>query len=356
MNNNASNPLITVIMPVYGVEDYVAQSIESLQAQTYSNWELLAVDDGSKDRSGDICDEYAKNDSRIKVFHKENGGAPSARNYAMDKANGKYYYFMDSDDWIEKTMLEDLVNLAEKNTAELVISGFYIDTYYNDTEYYTEIKQHKTINYSTQQEFRLDAFNLFKKNQLYTPWNKLYLRSYIDDKNIRFPQTFWDDFPFVLRVIRDVKKVVVTETPYYHFIRKREESETTKYREGVYEKREEEHQWMIDLYNYWDIHNEDACEMLSLRYLERLIGCIENVACDDCKLSKQEKIDKIAQMINTPEVEKCLQFAKPGSRYLKIMFKPLKWKNARLAYLEGRFITSVKKKNTKLFAKLKANR
>ena len=81
-------PLISVIMPVYGVEGYVGRAIESIQAQTYDNWELLCVDDGTKDRSGTICEEYAFSDDRITVFHKENGGAPSARNFAMDKASG----------------------------------------------------------------------------------------------------------------------------------------------------------------------------------------------------------------------------------------------------------------------------
>ena len=124
-----SNPKISIIMPVYGVEDYVGKSIESIQAQTYENWELWAVDDGSPDNSGKICDEYATKDNRIKVIHKENGGAPSARNTAIDKATGDYFYFMDSDDWAEPTMLGDMVELAENKNAQLVIAGYYIDTY-----------------------------------------------------------------------------------------------------------------------------------------------------------------------------------------------------------------------------------
>ncbi|MBQ0135687.1 MAG: glycosyltransferase family 2 protein, partial [Oscillospiraceae bacterium] len=107
-----NQPLVSVIMPVYGVEDYVGKAIESIQNQTYKNFEFFCVDDGTKDRSGEICDEYAKNDNRIIVIHKENGGAPTARNVAIDQAKGKYFYFMDSDDWTEPTMLEDMVTLA----------------------------------------------------------------------------------------------------------------------------------------------------------------------------------------------------------------------------------------------------
>ena len=120
---------VSIIMPVYKVEDYVGKAIESIQAQTLKEFEFLIVDDGTPDRSGEICDAYAKKDSRIHVIHKENGGAPSARNMAIDIAKGKYMYFMDSDDWAEPTMLEDMYNLAERDRAQLVVAGFFIDTY-----------------------------------------------------------------------------------------------------------------------------------------------------------------------------------------------------------------------------------
>ena len=88
-------------MPVYKVENYVGKAIESMQKQTLTDWEFLIVDDGSPDKSGEICDEYAKHDGRLRVIHKENDGAPSARNIAIDLAKGKYMYFLDSDDWAE---------------------------------------------------------------------------------------------------------------------------------------------------------------------------------------------------------------------------------------------------------------
>ena len=116
-------------MPVYKVEEYVGKAIESILAQTFTEFEFLIVDDGTPDRSGEICDRYAKKDHRIRVIHKENGGAPSARNTAIDIAQGKYVYFLDSDDWAEPQMLADMYELAEKHQAQLVVCGFYIDTY-----------------------------------------------------------------------------------------------------------------------------------------------------------------------------------------------------------------------------------
>ena len=108
---------VSIIMPVYKVEEYVGKAIESIQAQTLTEWEFIIVDDGTPDKSGEICDAYAEKDNRIKVIHKENGGAPSARNVAIDIAKGEYMYFLDSDDWAEPTMLEDMYNLAKRRSG-----------------------------------------------------------------------------------------------------------------------------------------------------------------------------------------------------------------------------------------------
>lgn len=347
---------VSVIMPVYGVEDYVGKAIESIKNQTLTDWEFFCVDDGTKDRSGEICDEYAAKDPRIIVIHKENGGAPSARNVAIDKARGKYMYFMDSDDWAEPTMLEDMYNLAERDNAQLVVAGFYIDTYYSDTEKYSQEQFLDSAVYKNSREFRQNAHKLFDKNLLYTPWNKLYLSSYILENKLYFPQTFWDDFPFNLSVVRDVERVTVTSEKYYHFIRKRGESETAKYRADMFEKREEEHSWMLELYEHWKTDSPEIREFLARRYIERVIGCIENVTNRNCTLSSKEKKAEIKKMISSDRAKEAVRTAKPKSKYMKLMLLPIKWNSAFLTKLEGSVISAVKSRNTKAFAKLKAGR
>ena len=343
-------------MPVYGVEDYVGKAIESIKNQTLTDWEFFCVDDGTKDRSGEICDEYAAKDPRIIVIHKENGGAPSARNVAIDKARGKYMYFMDSDDWAEPTMLEDMYNLAERDNAQLVVAGFYIDTYYSDTEKYSQQQFCESAVYKNSREFRQDAHKLFDKNLLYTPWNKLYLSSYILENKLYFPETFWDDFPFNLSVVRDVERVTVTSEKYYHFIRKRGESETAKYRADMFQKREEEHSWMLELYEHWKTDSPEIREFLARRYIERVIGCIENVTNRNCTLSSKEKKAEIKKMISSDRAKEAVRTAKPNSNYMKLMLLPIKWNSTFLTKLEGSVISAVKSRNTKAFAKLKAGR
>ncbi len=351
-----NSPVVSIIMPVYKVEDYVGRAIESIQAQTFQDWELLAVDDGSPDRSGEICEEYAADDARIKVFHQVNSGAPAARNMAMARANGKYYYFMDSDDWAEPRMLEDMVALAERDGSDLVVTGFFIDTYYTDTEYRTDILQVEPAVYRDRQSFREDAYRLFDKNQLYSPWNKLWRRSYIDGNGVRYPQTFWDDFPFILDGIRDIGKVTVASEPYYHFIRKRAESETAAYRPEMYAKREEEHSWMKELYSYWGVNDAKSREVVARRYIERFIGCLENLTNPSCTLSHMEKRREVSRMIRTPNVRRSLKVAHPHSAMMRLMLFPIKIRSTSLCLLEAKVITFVKTRNTRVFSALKAGR
>lgn len=353
MNNQIK---VTVIMPVYKVEAYVGRAIETIQKQTLKEWEFLIVDDGSPDQSGAICDEYARKDDRIRVIHQKNSGAPAARNRAMEEARGEYLYFMDGDDWAEETMLQDLYDMAKRDRAQLVISGFYIDTYYDGDQYYSEKKQGISGIYQNADAFHKAAYDLFDHNQLYSPWNKLYERAYIEEKNIRFPKTFWDDFPFVLAVIRDIERVSVTENLYYHFIRARAESETAAYRPNMYEKREEEHQWMQELYDHWGIHDENSTEMIARRYVERFIGCVENLTNKNCKLGIKEKRRIVKEMLSKKHLKECLRYMRPRSRYMAVLIVPLKWRNVTLTILEGNCISFVKSRNTKAFAKLKANR
>ena len=349
-------PMVSVIMPVYKVEKFVGRCIDSLLNQTLTDFEFFAVDDGSPDRSGEICDAYALKDTRIRVIHKVNGGAASARNTAMELATGKYLYFLDSDDWAEPTMLEDMVNLAEANASQLVVSGYFIDTYDGDTKIHVQDKKCEDAVYQSAETFRRAAYKLFDENLLYTPWNKLYLREYVMEHNIRFPQTYWDDFPFNLMVIRDIERVSVTSKQYYHFLRARQESETAMYRPDLYEKREEENRWLKGLYRYWHVADQASCEMLARRYIERLVGCIENVMNQSCTLSGVEKSDLIRTMLNNPEVSKALKKARPRSIAMKGALLPIRWKSVPLSKIMGSSISFVKRHNTKLFSTVKANR
>ena len=350
------NELVSVIVPVYNTENKLKKCINSVTNSSYTNLEIIIVDDGSEEKTALLCNQLKQQDKRIKVIHQKNKGVSCARNKGIDIAKGEYMYFLDSDDWAEPTMLEDMYNLAKRDQAQLVVAGFYIDTYYEKDKYLTDNYVVEDAVYPDKKSFRKNAYKLFDKNLLYTPWNKLYESKYILENNLRFPTTLWDDFPFNISIVRNVERVTVTSKQYYHFLRARAESETTAYRPGMYEKREEEHGWMVDLYKEWKVMDHNSMEMIARRYVERFIGCVENITNPKCELSSQEKRQEIKRMLKNPRLKKMLKLANPRSSYMKIMVLPLKWNSTLLTYWEAKVITFVKTKNTKLFTKLKVGR
>ena len=121
-------PLISVIVPVYNVEQYIHQCVDSILSQTYKNLEIILVDDGSPDNCPAICDEYARNDDRVKIIHQENGGISAARNSALDLCTGEYIAFVDSDDWIESNAYEEMMSEMQKKDLDVVFCGVNVIT------------------------------------------------------------------------------------------------------------------------------------------------------------------------------------------------------------------------------------
>ncbi len=160
MENQA---LISVIIPVYNVEEYLRECVDSVLVQTYQNFEIILVDDGSTDSSGEICDEYLEKDDRITVIHQKNGGLSAARNSGLSEAEGKYVYFLDSDDYITDNSLETLVEIAEKDNSDIV---FFDAVSFADTDDF-EVSQ----NYIRKNKYKTDSgyavFSEMIKNKEY---------------------------------------------------------------------------------------------------------------------------------------------------------------------------------------------
>lgn len=173
-------PKVSVIVPVYNAEKYLHRCIDSILAQTFTDFELLLIDDGSKDKSGTICDEYAVKDNRVRVFHKENGGVSSARNWGLDNVCGEWISFVDADDWIESLYLEHLI--IESSNTDFVIAYATRFCANGDSE-----KESYPALVVTADNFSL----LFEKNDMSwhtSPWSKLYKKELIQKHNLKFEE------------------------------------------------------------------------------------------------------------------------------------------------------------------------
>ena len=357
-------PLVSVIIPAYNVEAYVEAAVRSVLDQTLADIEVIVVDDGSKDATGEILDRMAHDDPRLTALHVQNGGAPAARNLAIDRARGRYLVFVDADDECAPTMLERLAQIMDRDGCELAVCGFEIVTttgYGNGEDSgdstYVEVKQVPDAVYRTADEFHRASPALFDSNMFYPPWNKMFLASRLNDLNIRYRDVFWDDFPFVLDYIRDVQSVSMTSEPLYRFFRRRADSETARYRDGVFEKRETENDWMRELYRHWGMEDDPtADEMVSRRYIERLVGCVANECSPKNPKTFAQKRAKVAEMLASPAVKPALASARPRSTKMRLMLVPYRMHSATLCLLSGMFIEWVRGAAPTLFAKLKATR
>lgn len=213
------NAKISVIVPIYNVELYLPKCIESIINQTYKDLEIILVDDGSPDRCGEICDEYALQDARIKVIHKENGGLSDARNAGLDVANGQYVSFIDSDDFINENFYETLEDMIVRYNADIVQCEFLkVDEYevydFDDVKELCDERVDLISSHSA-----LD--NLFNEKYVNTVvvWNKLYKRCLF--KEIRYPKgKINEDEYTTYKVIFNAKKIAETNRAMYYYVQR----------------------------------------------------------------------------------------------------------------------------------------
>lgn len=210
------NPKISVIVPVYNVEQYLSRCIDSILAQTFTDFELLLIDDGSTDNSGKICDKHAEKDNRIRVFHKENGGVSSARNKGLKEAKGKWVTFVDSDDWLSTKSLE---NYFKCNPSKDTLYIQQAKTVKGDVSEYWPSKfprTHVCLSSTSLDYSLLNAILIYG-----TPWGKLFNMEIIKDNKLIFDEhiSLHEDHCFYFDYIRFVKNLfLIDDIGYYYWI------------------------------------------------------------------------------------------------------------------------------------------
>ena len=222
-------PTLSIIVPIYQAEKSLRNCIQSILRQTMSNFELLLIDDGSKDKSSLICKEYLQKDKRIRFFEKSNSGVSETRNLGIKKARGKYIQFVDSDDTLVDYMCERMINTAEENNCELVICGYKK----------CEGSLDEVINYGNLFINNINNSgeifgNLYVKELISTPWNKLFLKSKIKeyfDKNL----SLGEDLVFNLEYMRNISSISIISDPLYNYFINRKIALKQLYKRTNYE-------------------------------------------------------------------------------------------------------------------------
>lgn len=258
----ADVPTISIIVPVYNVEKYLHRCIDSILLQSYTDFELLLVDDGSTDNSGKICDEYAITDQRIKVFHKHNGGVSSARNFGLDEAIGKWIAFVDSDDCITKSYLENLIKEVKSNDC-IVISNYH---------HFNKPPMMQLENISLSKGNMVKYFFDHHIFNLSVPYAKLFNSHIINQNHIRYPLGIHmgEDGIFMVQYLNCISSAIIINTLDYS-VNETEGSLSSK---------------------YYSFNSEWKCYQLWKKELLAFINRFGNIYSDPLKIVWENRISE----------------------------------------------------------------
>ena len=223
-----SNISISVLMPVYNSEKFLLETVQAVINQSYTDWELILVDDGSTDNSKEICTKLMNDDKRIKYIFQENLGVSHTRNVALENAQGKYIVFVDSDDLIHEDYLKILINSIEKNNSDVSVCNFIERKILNTgkiEDITREFYLKEVMEMSEMKDYIMDFGNSGLLNPL---WNKIYKRQIIENNNITFDEDIktGEDFIFNLQYFRKTKKISFIKEKLYYYIRRNNNSIT----------------------------------------------------------------------------------------------------------------------------------
>ena len=210
-------PMVSIVVPIYNAEQYLRRCVDSILNQEYTDFELLLVNDGSTDASGDICEEYGDQDPRVIVIQKENTGVSDSRNRALDRARGKYLQFLDSDDWITPDATRLFVRAAEEYGCDMVISDFY-RVVGERLSTKGDIEEEGVL---TREEFAAHMMENPADFYYGVLWNKLYRRDIVEEHKLRMDTdiSWCEDFMFNLEYIRHARRFYALHTPIYYYVK-----------------------------------------------------------------------------------------------------------------------------------------
>ena len=275
--------LVSIIIPVFNVQSYLECCLDSVCAQEYRNLDVLLIDDGSTDSSGELCDLYAKRDSRFRVVHQKNAGAANAKNTGLDLAQGDYVTFLDSDDWCEPNWIQHLLNSAIRENADIVECNF-LKEYVNGSE--SENVYNSLYNGEWETEEYLRMYPAAWSCAIF--WNKLFRKSCLNNVRFHTDRRCVDDEFFTYRAITGANKVVRIDEQLYHY--RQRQSSVTQTQNTLYQRTIDDIDILKDRY-CWMKEHYPSIAMDYLRHdVNSLLYFAENfpfndIACKHFKVS-----------------------------------------------------------------------
>lgn len=346
--------LISVIVPVYNVEQYLSRCVDSILNQSYQELELILVNDGSKDKSLEVCRKYEQKDFRIKIVDKKNEGAGAARNAGLEMAEGELIMFIDSDDWIEHDMLQHLYKLLRENSADISMCNYFIESVDGSerTSHPFPIQDEPSITNDIAQCVAM----LDEQCKFPYLWNRLYKRKFIEDFHIRFENQFTtgQDLDFNLKYFRHVNKCVISNRPLYHYIKNGIGSLCARYKDGLYGIVSELNLRRKALYTELNMNEkDDYIQIYEKTYVEYISSCVPNMFRENAPLKNKDRIVQMRQLFEDENLKKYNANYHPGYSIGKLFKKMVAIGNPTLAVGVYSILFWIRNNHSNLYQRLK---
>ncbi|MDQ8735935.1 glycosyltransferase [Paenibacillus sp. LHD-38] len=314
-------PKISIIVPIFNVEKYLSDCIDSILTQTFTDIELILVNDGSPDKCGEICEEYAIKDNRIKVIHKENKGVSSARNSGIEMARGEYIAFVDPDDTIEPNMYEVLLYAAVTYDADIVVCPIRtINNFNNKTSISTVWKEiNCPIKKQTIEEEILPSILVEKTYSLVSSVNKLYKKTIFESTNIRYDEqkNHSEDAKLNFTILPTINILVYVEQPLYNYYIRKRESLSNVYRENMYFYVLDNKRFLIELCNKYNLNQ--YINIIKNHYTGITLSYMQDTASSDMAIARKHKV--LIDILLDKEFSEDILIYKAPSMFIELLQK-----------------------------------
>lgn len=346
--------MVSIIVPVYNAQKYLGRCIESILAQMHEAFELILVNDGSKDNSLTICNEYAEKDARIKVIDKQNEGAGMARNAGLEVATGEYVFFIDADDWIAPEMLEQLLQLLISFDAEVSICNYFIDQEDGSNSFTSPmpIEENPLIT----DDIPSCIGMLDQERKFPYLWNRIYKREIIEQNAIRFEKQFvtGQDLDFNLKYFKYVKKCVITNEPYYHYIKDGVDSLCARYKAGLYGIVTELSRRRKELYSALNmLEDTQYRKIYEKTYVDYIRTCIPNMFRKKAQLTRKERLLLLKEVFADKDLKQYIKEYEAKDGIEKIFKILVKAGSARLALMAYTFLFWIRNEHSGVYRKMR---
>ena len=323
-------PKVSVIIPVYNVEKQLSRCVDSVINQSLRELEIILVDDGSPDKSPQICDEYKEKDNRIKVIHNTNGGVSDARNAGLNLASGEYISFLDPDDWIEKVMLETMYNKIKIDSSDIAVCSYAIDYPNNNFS----INKELPISVDCTNNIADAIYSLDSNDMFNVVWNKLYRYDLLKENKIRFEidGVPGEDLLFNCAAFQKAKLVSFDYEVLYHYMREDEDTLVNTYKSNLYTQVQRFNRARKTLYDFYHMNSVKEITCYANSYVGYIFSCIPNLFRKNCSLSRKQKIVFFKNLIKDDEFQNYLMVAQKKGVHEKTFYIVSKSRNSVIMY------------------------